>query len=127
MPSMARRRTVGANIGQELFSAEHAAVSLLVAGLLVIPTIVVTALNAFRLPKELAFRAEAVALLMVAVFWATSRRRTWTVSWRPEFLIAAAVVSWTLLTVTTSTNRLLSIDSFITVVAAAVIFVATSV
>ena len=124
---MARRRPVGAKIGQELFSAEHAAVLVLAAGLLVIPTIVAPALNAFRLPKELAFRAEAVALLMVAVFWATSRRRTWAVSWRPEFLIAAAVVSWTLLTMATSTNRLLSIDSWITVVAAAVIFVATSV
>jgi O-antigen ligase len=124
---MARRRTVGAKSGRELFGAERAALVVLAAGLLVIPTIVAGGLDAFRLPKELAFRAEAVALLTVAVFWATSRRRTWTLSWRPELLIAAAIVSWTLVTVATSTNRQLSVDSSITVVAAAVIFVATCV
>src|SRR2546423_1575602 len=124
---MARRKTVGAKTGREGSRSEHAVLFVLAVGLLVVPTIVTGGLEAFRLPKELAFRAEAIALLTVAVFWVTSRRRTWTVSWRPEIVIAGAIVAWTLLTTATSTNRQLSVDSSITVLAAAVIFVATSI
>jgi O-antigen ligase len=105
---------------------ERAVLVVLAAGLIVIPTIFSSGADAFRLPKELAFRAEAIVLLMLAVFWfATSRRRTWMAGRRPEFVLAAAVVCWTVVTTATSTNRLLSIDSLITVVAAVVIFIAT--
>jgi O-antigen ligase len=98
---------------------------LLAAGLLIIPTLYSSGMEAFRLPKELAFRAEAIALMAAAVFWATSARRTWTRRPRPEFLLAGAIVLWAALTAAFSTNRALSADSFLTVVAAAVIFVAT--
>jgi len=99
---------------------------LLAAGLLIVPTLYSSGIEAFRLPKELAFRAEAIALLAVAVFWATSaRRRTWTLRRRPEFVLTGAIVLWAGLTTALSTNRLLSADSFITVVAAAAIFIAT--
>lgn len=98
---------------------------LLAAGLLIIPTLYSGGMEAFRLPKELAFRAEAIALLAAAVFWATASRRSWRLSARPELILAGLVVVWAAVTTVFSTNRTLSVDSFITVVAAAVIFVAT--
>ena len=105
--------------------SERSILAVLAAGLLIVPVILGSGLDAFRLPKELAFRAEAIALLMLTVFWATSRRRTWTVARRPEFLLAAAVVGWCVITTVTSTNRPLSVDSLVTILAAAVIFIAT--
>ena len=105
--------------------AERAVMAVLAAGLLVIPVIFSNGTDTFRLPKEVVFRAEAIVLLMLAVFWLISRRRTWTFGKRPEFILAAAVVCWTIVTTAASTNRLLSIDSLITVIAAAVIFIAT--
>ena len=105
---------------------ERAVLVALAAGLIVIPTVFTSGADLFRLPKELVFRAEAIVLLMLAVFWIViSRRRTWMAGRRPEFILAAAVVCWTAVTTATSTNRLLSIDSLITVVAAVVIFIAT--
>src|SRR5581483_4588190 len=79
----------------------------------------------FRLPKELVFRGEAIVLLMLAVFWWTSRPRTWRLSFRPELALAFAVVAWGLVTTWSSTNRLLSEDSMITIAAGAVIFIVT--
>jgi O-antigen ligase len=105
--------------------AERAITIVLAAGLLVTATIVTNGIDHFRLPKELAFRAEAIVLLALAAFWLTSKQRTWKLQWRPEFLLAAAILCWTLVTVATSTNRQLSIDSLITVIAAVVIFIAT--
>jgi O-antigen ligase len=85
--------------------------------------------DAFREPKEMVFRAEALVLLLVAVFAATSRHGRWRDLIRgvtpAELAISAAVVGWTAVTTLTSTNRVLSVESFITVVAAAVIFLAT--
>jgi len=108
-----------------LSGAEVAAVAVLAAGALVIPTIVMSGDEAFRFPKELAFRAEAVLLLVVAVFWTTARRRTWRIGRGAELAVAAAAVVWTLVTAAFSTNRLLSADSLITVAAAAVIVAVT--
>jgi len=95
----------------------------LAAGLFVTATITSSGSDQFRLPKELAFRAEAIVLLAFAVFALTAKR--WALERRPEFVLAAAIVIWTAITALTSTNRLLSGDSMITVAAAAVIFVAT--
>jgi len=105
--------------------SERAIRIVLAAGLLVTATIVTNGIDHFRLPKELVFRAEAIALLALGAFWITSKQRTWRFERRPEFLLAAAIVCWTLVTVATSTNRQLSIDSLITVIAAVVIFIAT--
>ena len=127
--------------------AERAIVIVLAAGLIVTATIITNGNDHFRLPKELAFRAEAIALLALGVFWWTSKKKSW--EWSADVssalggrrgrrarrspaaggapaLLTAAVVAWTLITTATSTNRLLSIDSLITVVAAAVIFIATT-
>jgi O-antigen ligase len=105
--------------------AERPIFAVLAAGLLVIPVILGSGLDTFRLPKELVFRGEAIVLAMLVVFWATSRRHTWTFARHPEFLIAAAVVGWCVVTTAASTNRPLSVDSLITILAAAVIFIAT--
>ncbi|HKS22006.1 MAG TPA: O-antigen ligase family protein, partial [Thermoanaerobaculia bacterium] len=99
--------------------------AILAAGALVVPTIFMPGDEAFRLPKELAFRAEAILLLLLAVFWATARRRTWTIPRSAELVVAAAALGWTIVTLAFSANRALSVDSLITVVAAIVIFVGT--
>ncbi|HJW94853.1 MAG TPA: O-antigen ligase family protein [Thermoanaerobaculia bacterium] len=105
---------------------ERAIVIVLAAGLLITATIITNGNDHFRLPKELAFRAEAIALLALGVFWGTSKRRTWTLERHPELVLTAAVLLWTIITTAASTNRLISIDSLITVIAAAVIFIATT-
>ncbi|HEX3067739.1 MAG TPA: hypothetical protein VHX14_04120, partial [Thermoanaerobaculia bacterium] len=97
--------------------AEQVIFAVLAAGLLVIPAIFGSGLDTFRLPKELVFRGEAIVLAMLVVFWMTSWRRTWTFVRRPEFLVTAAVVGWCLITTATSTNRPLSVDSLITILA----------
>jgi len=123
--SMVNRRNAIAEHAPRLAGSERAALIVLAAGTLVIPTVLGAGADPFRLPKELAFRAEAVVLLALALFYLTGRHRTWTVRLRPGFIVAAAIVCWTLVTAAASTNRQLSVDSLITVVAAAVIFVAT--
>jgi len=100
--------------------AERAIHFVLAAGLIVIPMIFCNGADAFRLPKELVFRAEGILLLMLAAF--VGVRPRWK---RPEFVLAAVIVGWSFITTAASTNRLLSIDSLITILAAAVIFIAT--
>jgi O-antigen ligase len=89
-------------------------------GVVAIPMMVVPrGADPFRLPKELLFRGEAVVVLaLLAVRFPR---------WRREFTFAAVVVGWTAIVTITSTNRALSVDSLITVVAAAVIFIGTCV
>jgi O-antigen ligase len=124
---MRTRKRAAAEGFPRLAGAERTALAVLAAGALFIPTIVASGNDAFRPPKELAFRAEAILLLAVAVFWMTSRKRTWRIGRGAELVAAAVVVGWALLTTATSTNRPLSVDSLITVVAAAVIFIVTRV
>jgi O-antigen ligase len=125
MLAMRSGKRAAAEGSPRLAGVERAAVAVLAAGVLVVPTIFMRGDEAFRLPKELAFRAEAILLLVVAVFWATARRRTWTIPRGAELIVAAAALAWTLVTLAFSTNRALSVDSLITVVAAIVIFVVT--
>jgi O-antigen ligase len=105
---------------------ERAIVCALGAGLLLTATIVTRGADRFRLPKELVFRGEAIVAAALLVFWATSRRRTWSFSWRPEYILGLAIVGWAAITTVTSTNRMISIDALITVAAAAIIFLASS-
>lgn len=96
-------------------------------GLIVLPmTVVRDGADAFRLPKELVFRAEAIVLLALLILRMRMPRMP-IVRWRPEFLLTAAVVLWAMVVTATSTNRALSVDSLITILAAAVIFIATCV
>jgi O-antigen ligase len=118
-------KRAAADRSPRLAGVECAALAILAAGVLVVPTIFMRGNEAFRLPKELAFRAEAILLLVAAVFWLTARRRMWTIPRGAELIVAAAAVAWTMVTLASSTNRALSIDSLITVLAAIVIFVVT--
>jgi O-antigen ligase len=104
---------------------ERAILAVVVLGLIILPlTVVRDGADAFRLPKELVFRAEAIVLLALLIL----RLRTPFVAigrWRPEVLLTAAIVIWAMVVTITSTNRALSIDSLITILAGAVIFIAT--
>ena len=124
---MQTRKRAAAEGSLRLAGAERTALAVLAAGALVIPAIITSGSDPFRFPKELAFRAEAILLLAAAVFWMTSWKRTLRIGRGPELVAVAAIVAWTLLTTATSTNRLLSADSLITVAAAAVIFIVTCV
>jgi O-antigen ligase len=96
--------------------------------LLLIPLIVdVHGQDSFRAPKELTFRASAIALLITSVFWASRRdvnvRTAVSREIRePAIIILVAIVLWTGITTLTSVNRTLSVDSLITVIASAIIF-----
>ena len=98
---------------------------MLAAGLLAVPVVYSSGLDVFNVPKELAFRAEAILLLAAAAFWATAKRRTSLRAAKPAMILVAAVVAWAAITTLTSTNRALSADTLITIAAAAVIFLAT--
>jgi putative inorganic carbon (HCO3(-)) transporter len=95
-------------------------------GVVILPlTVVPGGADAYRLPKELVFRGEAIVLLALLIL--RLRAASVPARWRPELILAAAIVVWTLVVTATSTNRALSIDSLLTVIAAAVIFIATCV
>jgi O-antigen ligase len=105
------------------------AASILGVGLLVTSTAIAwSAVDVFRLPKEIAFRTEAILLGVLLVFMATGKE-----GWRVlrhgmprlHVLLPLLIVVWTLVTTLTSTNRPLSEESLVTVVAAAVIFLVT--
>jgi len=106
-------------------AVERAIAVVLAAGLLITAVLTSTGSDHFRLPKELAFRAEAVLLLGLGVWWVTATRRTWTLRWDREHLLALAIAGWAAVTTLTSTNRMLSADSLVTILAAITIFVAT--
>jgi len=72
--------------------AERAIAFVLAAGLLLTATIVTGGAERFRLPKELVFRGEAIVLVALLAFWATSARRTWKATWRREYMLALAIV-----------------------------------
>ena len=96
-------------------------------GVVVLPlTVVPDGADAYRLPKELVFRGEAIVLLALLILRMRVSRAP-VAKLRPEFILAAAIVVWTIVVTGTSTNRALSIDSLFTVIAAAVIFIATCV
>ena len=122
---MSTPKRADAAAAPRLAGAERAALAVLAAGVLLIPTIFATGDDAFRLPKEILFRGEAIVLLAVAVFWATSPVRTWRLPRGVVLALPAIAVGWTIVSATASTNRALSVDSLLTVVAAAVIFIAT--
>ncbi|HEX9458710.1 MAG TPA: O-antigen ligase family protein [Thermoanaerobaculia bacterium] len=106
------------------------AATLLGAGIVLIPILYTGgALDAFRLPKEVAFRAEAIALALTGVFAATAPRASWrevlAALPRREWLLLAAIAIWSIVTTVTSTNRPLSEASLVTAACALVIYIAT--
>src|SRR6478752_2695687 len=126
-PSMKQNRVAIPDSAPVPSAAERAATVVLAAGVLITAVIFSSGADRFRLPKELVFRAEAVVLVALTVIWATAGRRTWSFTPRREHILALAIVGWAAITTATSTNRMLSTDALITVAAAAVIFVVTSI
>lgn len=106
------------------------AATLLGAGIILIPVLYTGgALDAFRLPKEMAFRAEAIALALTGVFAVTAPRASWrdvlAALPRREWYLLAAVAIWSIVATMTSTNRPLSEASLVTIAAAIAIYIAT--
>lgn len=108
------------------------ALTLLGAGIVLIPIFYTGgAVDTFRLPKEMAFRAEAIALALTGVFAATAAHTRWrdvlkTLP-RREWLLLGAIALWCIVTTLTSSNRPLSEGSLVTVAAALVVYIATRV
>lgn len=104
--------------------------AILGVGLLVTTTVLAWgALDAMRAPKEISFRTEAILLFVVAIFAATATRDAWrglgANMRRIEWLLPLGIVVWAIITTLTSTNRTISEESLVTVLAAAVIFLVT--
>lgn len=122
-PSAAPERTIRS--GSSLATA-----AVLAAGLVAVSCWVsVHAYDQWRASKELAFRGEAILLLLVGIFAATAPRFDWRerardVS-REEWIVCGAILAWTGLTTLISTNRSLSEDSLVTVAASIIIYLAT--
>jgi O-antigen ligase len=100
------------------------------AGIVLIPILYTGgAMDAFRLPKEMAFRAEAIVLALMGVFAVTAPRASWRETLaalpRREWYLLAAIAIWSVVTTLTSTNRPLSEESLVTLAAAIAIYVAT--
>jgi len=107
----------------------RAASVLICVGIIAVSTVMsIGSIDAFRLPKEVVFRTEAIILLVTAVFVATQRTAAWREIvrgiGRAEFVVCSAILGWTLLTTALSTNRLLSMQSTLTVCATIVIYIA---
>lgn len=95
---------------------------------LVIPLVVSPAgRDTFRLPKELAFRVEILLLLALIAAGLILKELDWkALGWRhPAIVLPLAVVAWTGVTTLTSTNRALSVPSFLYAAGAALVFIAT--
>jgi len=108
------------------------AVTLLGTGIVLIPIFYTGgALDTFRLPKEMAFRTEAIALALTGAFAATAKRTRWRDALRTlprrEWLLLGAIAVWCIVTTLTSSNRPLSEASLVTVAAALVVYIATRV
>jgi O-antigen ligase len=106
------------------------AVTLLGAGIVLIPVLYSWgAVDTFRLPKEIAFRAEAIALALAGVFAATAPHTQWRDALkmlpRREWFLLAAIAIWCVVTTLTSSNRALSEATLGTVAAGLIVYIAT--
>jgi len=113
------------------FRADYPTTTALVLGaaILIIPNIYMGgAVEAFRLPKEMLFRAAGILLMAIGAFAATARRARWHATLasisRVEWIVIGAILAWTAVATLTSTNRLLSEQSLITTLAGVAIYVA---
>ncbi|HXI13988.1 MAG TPA: O-antigen ligase family protein [Thermoanaerobaculia bacterium] len=98
----------------------------IVAATVAIPlTVVPAAKDPFRIPKELEFRA--LGIIVITMMVATGWKRFADGRWRREQTIVAAVCLWAAIATFFSVNRALSFDSLLTVIFAAVIFLAVCV
>ncbi len=107
--------------------ANHAIRVVLLSGLLVTSVCCLkTTEDAFRLPKELAVRAEAIILLTIAsLFSVPSIESARAALQDPAIVLPVLIVAWTLLSSSQSILPLLSWRTLVWVIATAVVFIIT--
>jgi O-antigen ligase len=85
--------------------------------------------DSFRLPKELVFRAGAIAVIVAFIFALTRHHNPLRINLgllrRAPIAIPLIAVLWTAITTLTSVNRAVSLDSLITVICSAALFIGT--
>jgi O-antigen ligase len=96
----------------------------LLAGLFVVPLVFSYGLDAYRLPKLLFSRAEAVVLLAILGTAWLQHPRVLRPAVRLDYVIVGAALGWTIVCTFTSTNRLVSVCSVVTVAVAATLYIA---
>jgi O-antigen ligase len=102
--------------------------SIVVAGALLIPVVMSLAgEDTFRYPKELALRAEVIAMVIgLALTWGFGRLRLPRLDFRSKWLVLTALIcAWVVLCALVSTNHLVSVAPTMRVIEYASIFVAT--
>jgi O-antigen ligase len=100
---------------------------IIVGGVFVIPLVVALGgKDSFRIPKEVFFRAEAILIAAIWLALLVTRNLQGRPNRRDPFLILpAAVILWSLVAMSTSTNRFLSLQSLLWIAGWTLIFVAT--
>jgi O-antigen ligase len=120
------RASLAAHPGWPASGLQRALQVLVTGGLFVIPTIVSFASDeAFRPPKELLFRAEAIAALAIVLLMATGRALRLPRLSPLQLATLAGIVLWTLVTTATSPHRAISAESAWIVICSIVILLAT--
>lgn len=127
---MARKKRIdpGKARAKETFRPESLIYGVICVAVLVIPLVVsVDGLDSFRLPKELAFRAEMIVLVALLAALAVLGRNVWRgVRWKhPGVLFPIVITAWTAVATLTSTNRDLSVPALLYAAGACLVFVAT--
>ena len=93
-----------------------------------LPAVILPGEDAFRIPKEIFVRAEAIviiALLSIHVIWRGLRPIELSPAALRALQITAAVLGWSVLTAAFASNRYLAIKTLIYVISLIVVFVAT--
>lgn len=88
-------------------------------------TVVPSAKDAFRVPKELEFRA--LGIIIIATVIGSGWKRFADSKWRKELMIAGLGCAWVAITTVFSVNRTLSVQALLTVIFTAAIFLAACV
>jgi O-antigen ligase len=107
--------------------AERVLVIVTIASLALIAVAFAPGMEMFRLAKEAVMRTQAIVsafVLAVAVAYGGAARLRELLRERAVVIVGAGAVLWTVVTTLTSGNRALSVESLVTVVCSAVLFVA---
>ncbi|HSP16196.1 MAG TPA: O-antigen ligase family protein [Thermoanaerobaculia bacterium] len=110
---------------QDLFASRRGWAWSIVASMLLIVPVAFDGVmkDAFRGPKEIAFRGGAILLFVIFCFlWTPALRLNWPAFRKPVILIPTSILLWASVTTLTSQNPRLSVDSLFTVVSSVIFF-----
>ena len=98
------------------------------AGVIIIPLYISTGgKDGFRLPKEILFRLETLLLAGICIVLLAARKIPRPASWKdPDLLLPALAVAWSLVSFIGSSNRVVSLPSFLWICGWALIFIVTT-